>query len=165
MKWIASTQGLKRWDFKGPSFRQRFLKRYSQTQHVRTGDEMIGALCWAGQVTLYPDHGKKPPGRRYEPGFSRIRDVARLELIGTIALVSELRVQGAVTQHRKRWFLSWRPKRKAHGPVQPLTPAPWLSPSLLWPTAPKAPMPSYSFPFQDCPWVFFFFFKSLLFLF
>lgn len=104
---------------------------------------MIGALCWAGQVTLYPDHGKKSSGRRYAPGFSRIRDVARLELIGTIALVSELRVQGAVTQHRKRWFLSWRPKRKAHGPVQPLTPAPWLSPSLLWPAAPKAPMPSY----------------------
>lgn len=45
-------------------------------------------------------------------GSLRIRDVARIRLTGTIALVPELRVQGAVSQSLKRWLRSWRGEKK-----------------------------------------------------
>ena len=70
-------------------------------------------------------------------GSLRIRDVARVKLIGTIALVPELRVQGAVSQSLKRWLRRWRPKKI----VKPLTidfvaATPWPSPFLLLPMSP-----------------------------
>lgn len=55
---------------------------------------------------------KNPLGASVPQDTLRIKDVTRIELIRVIGLVSELKVQGAVSQSRKRWLLSWRPNKK-----------------------------------------------------
>lgn len=72
----------------------------------------------------------------------RIRDVARVELIGAIALMSELRVQGAVSQSRKRWLLSWKPEKRGSQSPSTTPPSPCLSlPSVCPDTTESAQTP------------------------
>lgn len=76
---------------------------------------------------------KKPTNKQKKKQDSlRIRNVARVELIGAIELMSEIRVQGTVSQSRKRWLLSRKPKKKRGGASQSCSPLPlhgWTPPS------------------------------------
>lgn len=74
---------------------------------------------------------RSPPVASVPQNSLRIRDVAREEVSGAIALVSELRVWEAVSQSRKRWLLSWRPKKG-------LSPLHHHLPSMAEPTPPFA---------------------------